>query len=176
MSGAEGGGVGRKGLLASLMGTLRRSSARQEQPKPVPEDLGLKTLRHVSFIFKFLPHTVLWLSCINLVTCTCSSQCMYMCVCMCMGVLVCVCERVPPRCLPFGYNNYGHAADKILYRPLIHYIYVCTFDVYIHVNWDLVQMCELSWNLGASVHLQSLVVVSLITFLHVQVLQWRVYM
>ena len=52
MSGAEGGGFGRKGLLASLMGTLRRSSARQEQPKPVPEDLGLKTLRHVSFILK----------------------------------------------------------------------------------------------------------------------------
>ena len=48
MSGADGGGGGKKGLLASLMGTLRRSSARQEQPKPVPEDLGLKTLRHVS--------------------------------------------------------------------------------------------------------------------------------
>ena len=46
MSGGDGAS-GRRGLLASLMGTLRRSAARPEPPKPQPEDLGLKTLRHV---------------------------------------------------------------------------------------------------------------------------------
>ena len=46
MSAGDGAG-GRRGLLASLMGTLRRSAARPEPPKPQPEDLGLKTLRHV---------------------------------------------------------------------------------------------------------------------------------
>ena len=47
---AGDGASGRRGLLASLMGTLRRSAARPEPPKPLPEDLGLKTLRHVSTV------------------------------------------------------------------------------------------------------------------------------